>query len=154
MTLIRRPGFVFEYSSSAALLVAIVWAIGVVRFHLLSGSVAAVCFFASLFAHELGHILTARAAGVRISALGLCIKGAYLRREKAQDPVLELCISAAGPLVNLLLAFCLWNSHPVMRWLAQINLALFVINMLPIGGSDGQRILKTVRESRRATVAI
>jgi Zn-dependent protease len=148
MALLPRPGFVFEYKASSGLLVLIVTAIAVVRFQLLAGGVAALCFFASLLAHEAGHIVIARAAGVRISAVGLCMRGAYLRRERAQNGMIELCISAAGPLVNLLLAIWLWDPHPVMRWLAQINLALFIINMLPIGSSDGQRILGTLRQLR------
>jgi Zn-dependent protease len=66
----------------------------------------------------------------------------------------DLWVSAAGPFMNLLVAFVAWNGYLIMltngiqnpgmdvffRLLTQINLLLMLFNLLPIGPLDGHYI--------------
>lgn len=67
----------------------------------------------------------------------------------------DLWVSAAGPFMNLLVAFVAWNGYLIMlangmqnpgmdvffRLLTQINLLLMLFNLLPIGPLDGHYIV-------------
>ena len=118
--------------------------ITIVRFGMADGVAATVLLFASLAAHEAGHAVAAALTGTKFFALGFCLKGAYIRRDCAKGAT-ELLISSAGPLVNLIMAMSLWNNQGIFQWLAQMNLFLAVINLLPYRGSDGHRILAAMR---------
>ena len=67
-----------------------------------------------------------------------------------------IAISAAGPTVNLLIAYFFhdFSGPGTLAWLSQMNAILFLINMVPIGGSDGKRILTTLRELRAQRLAM
>ena len=140
----------FELLAGAAIPTAAVLIITSARFGFFDGLTATALFLASLFAHEAGHAFTAMATGTRLSAVGFCLRGAYIRRSKARCG-LELLISAAGPAVNLVLAVLLWGSVGIGGWLAQMNAFLVLINLVPFGGSDGQRIVAEIREWCRLT---
>jgi hypothetical protein len=86
----------------------------------------------SVLMHELAHIATAKALGVRIKRVGLSWKGPYIVRE-AGTPAQNLCISLAGPAANALLMY--------VPGLFLINLALLVPNLL-MKESDGRRAWK------------
>src|SRR4029453_10922967 len=101
-------------------------------------------FVLSLLAHEAGHVLTALLTGTRLTAVGFCLWGAYTRRERAQGAA-EILIAAAGPAVNLLLVALLFDADGLLGWVAQMNTALAIINLVPIGSSDGRRILSTIQ---------
>lgn len=83
----------------------------------------------SIVLHELAHIATAMALGVRIKRMGLNWRGPYIVRE-AGTPLQNLCISLAGPTVNALLMLA--------PGLLLVNLALLVPNVI-LRGSDGRR---------------
>lgn len=67
----------------------------------------------------------------------------------------DLWVSAAGPFMNLLLAFVTWNTYLLLyaqgwqspganlffTYLAQINLLLMIFNLIPLGPLDGHYIL-------------
>lgn len=117
------------------------------------GAIAAVAFFASLLAHELGHALQARRDGMEIEGITLWLLGG-VAKFKGQFPTAgaEFRIAIAGPLVSLGLgvAFVLiaMLSLPetvdaVVSWLGYINLALLVFNLLPALPLDGGRILRS-----------
>lgn len=101
---------------------------------------------ASLVVHELGHLMAAQLAGVRVKAIGLCLKGAYIRRTDSRIAWTELGIAIAGPAVNLLMFLLLRNNHPLLSWVGQLNLVLGISNLLPIRGLDGHRILTSLRQ--------
>lgn len=86
--------------------------------------------------HECGHLIVARATGIRVKDFGLNWKGAYLVRE-AGTPVKNLLITVAGPLTNVLLLLC-W---PLSQKFFLANLCLAFFNFLPLRGSDGERML-------------
>ena len=85
--------------------------------------------------HETGHFATALFLRVRIKKVGLDRKGVYLVRE-AGPLWKNLLISFAGPCINLLMSL-IWQSK---TGLGIANLYFGLVNLLPIKGSDGDRI--------------
>lgn len=117
--------------------------------------VAAVLFFASLTAHELGHAVQARRDGMEIEGITLWLFGG-VARFKGMFPSAgaEFRIAVAGPAVSLVigLAFLLASRlsglpesvDGVLFWLGTINLVLLVFNLLPALPLDGGRVLRSV----------
>ncbi len=91
--------------------------------------------------HECGHVVTALVCGVRVKRVGVCSKGLYTVREPGPKWI-NVAVSVAGPLVNLVLAVALWNSMPTF---AEVNVVACLYNLLPITNSDGTRILELIR---------
>lgn len=122
------------------------------------GIVATLLFFASLLAHELSHSFVARAKGIPVEGITLFIFGGVSRtRMDAETPGDEFQIAGVGPLVSLLLAglFGLiwyvginagWSVvfTGVFAYLAVINLALAIFNMLPGFPLDGGRVFRSI----------
>jgi Zn-dependent protease len=95
----------------------------------------------AMLLHESGHIVVAWLCGVKVKKVGISRVGLYTVREAGPNWA-NLCVSAAGPLVNLLLAVLLRNVSPTF---ALVNLVAFAYNMLPIPNSDGKRVLSILR---------
>jgi Zn-dependent protease len=115
--------------------------------------VAAVAFFASLLAHELGHALQARREGMEIDGITLWLFGG-VARFKGSFPSAggEFRIAIAGPLVSLAIGVaCVLVARAslpdaldgVVSWLGYINLTLLVFNLLPALPLDGGRVLRS-----------
>ena len=127
-----------------------------------------ITLFICIFLHELGHTLIAQYYGIQVRSIILWPLGglATLSRAPAR-PLQSLFITAAGPLVNLLLmaglglaaagwfvagvaGVLLWpDALPVFRYivglillLALINLGLALLNLLPIFPMDGGQITR------------
>jgi len=138
-----------------------------------------VALILSLSFHEYGHGIVAKWQGddtaeragrltlnplAHIDPLGLLmvvLVGFGYAKPVPTDPrnfkssVSDLYVAAAGPLMNLLVAFVSWNVYLLLRsngWdnaggelfftlLAQINLLLMVFNLIPLGPLDGHYIL-------------
>ena len=127
-------------------------------------AVAAVLFFASLTAHELGHATRARQEGMEIDGITLWVFGG-VARFKGEFPSAgaELRIALAGPIVSLLLgvgflAAALLLALPssvdgVLFWLGQINLTLLFFNLLPALPLDGGRVLRALLWMKRGDFA-
>ena len=98
----------------------------------------------AMFFHECGHIGVALCCGVKIKKIGLSWMGLYTVREPGPRWA-NLCVSFAGPAVNLLLAFVLRNTAPGFAW---VNLVAALFNLLPIPNSDGSRILGILAPSK------
>jgi Zn-dependent protease len=122
------------------------------------GLVATLLFFASVVVHELAHALVANHHGQPVRRITLFIFGgmAHLSREP-RNPSVELQIAAVGPLTSLVLGGVFWLAHlwsaqadlnplvvAMFRYLAIINVALAVFNLLPGFPLDGGRILRAV----------
>jgi stage IV sporulation protein FB len=99
--------------------------------------------------HELGHILAALMCGVKVKKIGLSRVGLYTVREPGPRWA-NLCVSAAGPLFNLLLAVTLREAAPTFAW---VNLMACAYNLLPIPNSDGRRILALLAQERVVATA-
>jgi Zn-dependent protease len=120
------------------------------RFGLAAGALLA----ASLLLHEIGHMLAAITLRVPVREFGMSLTGAYNRRAYASSCLDEILISAAGPLVNLLLVLPLLYIPVIGMKLAYCNLGLCVVNLLPLPSSDGLRILRTMWANRPAPLAV
>jgi Zn-dependent protease/CBS domain-containing protein len=133
-------------SSPAAITGARAWLLGVI---------AALLLFASVLIHELSHALLARRAGIQVPRIRLFLFGGVSEMaSEPRDPRAELRIAAAGPLTSLglsLLFFLLAHAGAeflpasgtvLVDYLAAINLALGVFNLLPGFPLDGGRILR------------
>jgi Zn-dependent protease len=121
-----------------------------------AGVGTAVAFFASLLAHELGHAVVARRAGLRVEGITLWLLGGVAKLDgEAADPRAELRIAAVGPLISLVLAAAAAAVAAVasvaelprllvasVAWLARINLLLAGFNLLPAAPLDGGRLLR------------
>lgn len=127
----------------------------------------AVLFFASVVAHELSHSLVARRYGVPVRAITLFLFGGVAQIEsEARRPSHEFWIAAAGPIASVIVGLCFGAlavaagptgvTAAVARWLARINVALALFNLLPAFPLDGGRVLRGLvwwktGDHRRAT---
>lgn len=131
--------------------------------------VFALAFFASILLHELGHAVIALRNGVGITGIDLWMFGglAKMKRE-SPTPWIDLKISAAGPLVTLVIAAIFFavgtslagvhdftraatfrpapvtSTEAVLADICSINLLLLVFNLLPGLPLDGGRIVRAL----------
>jgi Zn-dependent protease len=126
------------------------------------GMLSALAFVASVFAcvvlHELGHALAARQFGVPTRDITLYPIGGVARLERIpREPLQELWIAVAGPLVNLLIAAGLFfllggnidigkrnylDPQAFLASLLWVNLFLLGFNLIPAFPMDGGRVLR------------
>ncbi len=121
----------------------------------LLGAVTALLFFASVLAHELAHSLVARSRGVEVSSITLFLFGGVSNlTAEARAPGEEFQIAIVGPLTSFaiaLLAFLValavrgnTAAQAIAGYLAFINAALGVFNLVPGFPLDGGRVLRSV----------
>jgi Zn-dependent protease len=122
----------------------------------LAGLAGAGLFLGSLLAHEVGHALVARRAGLRVRGITLWLLGGVaLLEDEPATPGDELRVALVGPAVSLALAVAFGLvavagsllARPtavvfVLAWLAVGNAALAVFNLLPAAPLDGGRVLR------------
>lgn len=96
--------------------------------------------------HECGHLLAARALGVRLRLLELDIPGARLFPAGALPSyAAEGWLAAAGPTASFLLAILIYPLNGAFfAALFAATLSLGIFNLLPIVGFDGGRVLGAV----------
>jgi Zn-dependent protease/predicted transcriptional regulator len=118
--------------------------------------------FASVLLHELGHALTARQFGIGTVEITMYPIGGVARLDRSPKPSEELWVTAAGPLVNLVIAGGLYawlasaqgihaltdllkptNENLVER-IAFANLSLAAFNLIPAFPMDGGRLLRAL----------
>jgi Zn-dependent protease/CBS domain-containing protein len=137
---------------------------------LLTATIAAVLFMASILLHELAHALVGRRVGVRIERITLFIFGGMAHMEG--EPKIwqaELKMAIAGPLASLAIGIlCLTLAgaiagpielNPddpsealsrlgpiatVLIWLGPVNIILALFNLVPGFPLDGGRVLRAV----------
>jgi Zn-dependent protease len=124
--------------------------------------VAALLFFGSLLAHELGHALQARRDGMEIDGITLWLFGGVARfRGMFPSAGAEFRIAIAGPLVSLAIGLvCALAAalvglpvgvDGVLAWLGFINLMLLGFNLLPALPLDGGRVLRAALWAARGS---
>lgn len=91
--------------------------------------------------HETAHYVALRSIGNDIKEFRLTVFGAKIIPTSPMTYWQELIVAAAGPAVNLVLAFCLCRSGCTMSFVG-VNLALAWFNLLPVGQLDGGRIFR------------
>jgi Zn-dependent protease len=99
----------------------------------------------AMILHEFGHLVTSLMVGIRVKSVGLCMKGMYIVRE-AGSPTKNLLISLAGPLTNVALILIFWGRSETF---VLANFCLAVCNLAPVKGSDGDRVMRCVRDMQR-----
>jgi Zn-dependent protease len=123
--------------------------------YVIAGVLTAIGLLLGVLAHEFGHAIVARRAGLGVDGITLSWMGGVTRIEgEAARPRSELLISVIGPSISLALGGCLWGIRLVaenegagqltisaLGWLAGINVVLAVFNLLPAAPLDGGRVL-------------
>jgi Zn-dependent protease/CBS domain-containing protein len=114
----------------------------------------AVLLYGSVLLHEISHALTARAFGLPVRGITLHFLGGYTEIERdSPTPGRDLLVSAAGPVVSLLVAgLALLAQLPVDQDIVQFlllglfwaNLIVGVFNLLPALPLDGGHMLRAV----------
>ncbi len=131
------------------------------------GLIATLLFFASVLIHELSHAWVANRLGEKVSRITLFIFGgmAHLSGEP-ETPAVEFKVAGIGPLTSLVLGALFWVVHraipaypaltlwrAVFRYLAYINVALALFNLLPGFPLDGGRLLRALLWWRSGNLA-
>jgi Zn-dependent protease len=123
-----------------------------------AGVVGSFAFYGCLLAHELSHAVVARRNGVKVAGITLWLFGGVSQLQgEPRSARAEALITAVGPLtslavaaVSLGLAFgtAAVNAPPLVSdllvWLALLNLALALFNMVPAFPLDGGRLLSSI----------
>ena len=131
------------------------------------GIVATLLLFTSVTLHEFGHSLQALKFGINVHDITLMPLGGLARLDEIpEDPVKEIRIAIAGPLVNFMIAGVLiviglllntqaiisleelfssmgqvsWNG--MLAYLTMTNLLTGLFNLIPAYPMDGGRILR------------
>jgi Zn-dependent protease len=136
----------------------------------LTAVLTALGFFGSILLHELGHALTARREGIEVSGIDLFLFGGVMKMSRdTATPGQEFRVSAAGPLVTLLIAVVLTlvgiavmggsgfvdgallrGSAPAdvfelwLSFLVSMNVLLLAFNLVPAFPLDGGRIARAI----------
>jgi Zn-dependent protease len=121
----------------------------------LMGAVTAIMLFVSVLLHELGHSVVALRYKIPVRSITLFIFGG-IGQIGGEPPsaIAEFFIAIAGPLVSLALAIFFDAAQPLVagvepllglaKYLAYINMALVLFNLIPGYPLDGGRVLRAI----------
>jgi Zn-dependent protease/predicted transcriptional regulator len=132
------------------------------------GFSAAILLFLSVLAHELAHILVARACGLSVRGITLYIFGGVSNLDSApQSAGTEFLVAAVGPVISLIIGTASWlvaflvsgySTLPavILTYVAIANVLLGLLNLIPGFPLDGGRVLRSIiwrvtGDLRRAT---
>lgn len=115
----------------------------------------AVLFYICLLAHEMAHALVARRSGVKVAGITLWLFGGVSQLAgEPKNARSEALIAIVGPLTSfgvaliaLVLALATTSNGLVsdlFTWLAYVNVALAVFNLVPAFPLDGGRVLSAL----------
>src|SRR6266704_283461 len=119
--------------------------------------------FLCVVLHEFGHAFAAKAFGINTPDITLLPIGGVARLERMpEEPVQELIIAVAGPLVNVVIALGLFvaggsqalldpstvEGGGLIAQLLTINIILVLFNLLPAFPMDGGRVLRALLATR------
>ena len=121
----------------------------------LTGAVTAIMLFVSVLLHELGHSVVALRYKIPVRSITLFLFGG-VAQIGAEPPsaIAEFFIAIAGPLVSLALAVLFYAAQPLIagiepllglaKYLAYINFALVLFNLIPGYPLDGGRVFRAI----------
>jgi Zn-dependent protease/CBS domain-containing protein len=121
--------------------------------------------FLCVVLHEFGHAFAAKAFGINTPDITLLPIGGVARLERMpEEPVQELVIAVAGPMVNVVIALGLlvaggaqafanpststMEGGGLIAQLMTINILLVLFNLLPAFPMDGGRVLRALLATR------
>jgi Zn-dependent protease/predicted transcriptional regulator len=128
----------------------------------LYGLIFIIFVFAMVVLHELGHAIAARWFGIKTKDITLYLIGGVARLERIpENPLQELVVALAGPMVNVVLAAVIYlvlSKVPAIDVLTHVeqvgsqllgelfwvNISLVVFNMIPAFPMDGGRVLRAL----------
>lgn len=135
--------------------------------------VTAALFFVCIVLHELAHASVARLSGVPVRGITLFALGGMAQIEKeVETPAREFWMAIAGPAASFAIGIVcralavvggfigprgsVSGFSAVLGWLAYINIALALFNLVPGFPLDGGRVLRSIvwavtRNANRAT---
>jgi Zn-dependent protease len=122
--------------------------------------ITALLFFVCIVLHELAHASVARVSGIPVRGITLFALGGIAQIEKdAASPGKEFWMAIAGPIASIaigiicrVIAGIAFTADPtrlsglaaVFGWLAYINVALALFNLIPGFPLDGGRVLRSI----------
>lgn len=142
--------------------------IGIVQFQAggqaaaIEGVAFIIAIFACVVLHELGHALAARRYGIKTPRITLLPIGGVAELERMpENPMHEIVVAVAGPLVNVVIAAILiygfgavLNADTLaamedparnfLSRLAAVNVILVLFNLIPAFPMDGGRVLRAL----------
>ncbi|KAA0965361.1 hypothetical protein FQ087_03370 [Sporosarcina sp. ANT_H38] len=120
-------------------------------FLIMTGSISIYAIiFISLLIHEAGHLLAAYLTGMRIRSCTIMpYGGEIVIRNKHIAPRRDrLIVALSGPLATLLLLLiAMWIPFPGDDQVIRIQVALLVLNLLPILPLDGGQVICALLET-------
>jgi len=130
------------------------------------GVAGAIGLFASIVLHEFGHSVVARGYGLPMNGITLFIFGGVAEmNDEPPSPKAEFWVAVAGPIVSIILAAAGWLLHlqfgnlipdpvgGVVYYMAFINTALVVFNLIPAFPLDGGRVLRSAIWAKTGSLA-
>ncbi len=134
----------------------------------ITGAVTAIMLFVSVLLHELGHSVVAMRYKIPVRSITLFIFGGVAQiGTEPPSAISEFYIAIAGPIVSLALAVLFSVVKPAVasiqplwglaKYLAYINFALVLFNLIPGFPLDGGRVFRAIvwavtKNMRRATL--
>jgi Zn-dependent protease/CBS domain-containing protein len=133
-----------------------------------TGAATTIMLFVSVLLHELGHSVVALSYKIPVRRITLFIFGGMAEiGAESPSPTAEFLIAIAGPIVSLILAiiftlleqpaFGIPPLFGLIKYLAYINFALVLFNLIPGYPLDGGRVFRAIvwgvtHDMRRATL--
>ncbi|OHW63266.1 putative zinc metalloprotease Rip3 [Andreesenia angusta] len=119
-------------------------------------AIMAIALFGSVLLHELSHSVVSIGLGIDVKKITLFIFGGVAQIEREpDDPVKELKIAIAGPMMSLAIAITTLVASRLLSlveapefvtvpitYIANVNLILAFFNMIPAFPLDGGRVLR------------
>jgi Zn-dependent protease/CBS domain-containing protein len=124
----------------------------------LMGLTSALGLFASIVLHEFSHSMVARSFGIEMKGITLFIFGGVAEMtEEPPSPKAEFFVAIAGPIASVLIAGLSglifkvaiaqdWSvvSRGIWGYLAVVNIALVIFNLVPAFPLDGGRVFRSI----------